>query len=361
MKKAYLVLSNGKVFEGKRFGADGSALGELVFTTGVVGYTETLTDPSYFGQIVLQTFPLIGNYGVIEEDLAGAPSVSGYVVREWCDAPSNFRCQYDLDKYLKDHNIPGIFGIDTREVTRTIREDGVMGAMICDEIPDDLTALCEYTVKNALASVANGKTEVIPTDTVEVCKVTVLNYGNLRNTVNELTSKGCTVTVLPYNATAEEVLATNPDGILLTDGPGDPAENTDVILELKKLIGKMPIFGISLGHQLLALAMGGDTVKLKYGNRGGNQPVKDLFGTRTYITTQNHGYAVVSDSLKDVGVEIFRNVNDNTCEGMNYPADNAFSVQFHPETANGPHDTSFLFDRFIQNIQTAKSQKAGEC
>ena len=361
MKKAYLVLSNGKVFEGKRFGADAPALGELVFTTGVVGYTQTLTDPTYYGQIVLQTFPLIGNYGVIEEDLSGAPVVSGYVVREWCDTPSNFRCQYDLDKYLKDNNIPGIYGVDTREVTRTIREDGVMGAMICDEIPADLTALKEYTVTNALAAVATGKSEVIPTDTVEVAKVTVIDYGSKGNTVTELTSKGCTVTVLPYTATAEEVLATNPDGILLTDGPGDPTENTTVITELKKLIGKKPIFGISLGHQLLAIAMGGETVKLKYGNRGGNQPVKDLFGRRTYITSQNHGYAVVADSLKEVGTEIFRNANDGTCEGMNYPADNAFSVQFHPQTANGPHDTSFLFDRFVTNILNAKNQKAGEC
>lgn len=361
MKKAYLVLSNGKVFEGKRFGADCPALGELVFTTGVVGYTETLTDPSYFGQIVLQTFPLIGNYGVIEEDLAGNPSVSGYVVREWCDTPSNFRCQYDLNKYLCDHNIPGIYGIDTREVTRTIREDGVMAAMICDEVPADLSPLTEYTIKNALASVATGKSEVIPTDTVEICKVTLIDYGSTRDTVTQLTNKGCSVTVLPYTATAEEVLSTNPDGILLSDGPGDPTENTAAILELKKLIGKQPIFGISLGHQLLALALGGDIVKLKYGNRGGNQPVKDLFGKRTYITTQNHGYAVVADSLQGVGVESFRNVNDGTCEGMNYPADKAFSVQFHPEYANGPHDTSFLFDRFIESILHTKNQKAGEC
>lgn len=360
MKKAYLVLSNGKVFEGKRFGAEGSALGELVFTTGVVGYTETLTDPSYYGQIVLQTFPLIGNYGVIEEDLAGVPTVSGYVVREWCDTPSNFRCQYDLDKYLKDHNVPGIYGIDTREVTRTIREDGVMGAMICDEIPADLTALSEYKVTDALASVATGKTEVVSTDTVEVAKVTLIDYGSIQNTVTELTNKGCTVTILPYTATAEEVLATDPDGILLSDGPGDPSENTAVITQLKKLIGKKPIFGISLGHQLLAIAMGGETVKLKYGNRGGNQPVKDLFGRRTYITTQNHGYAVVADSLAGVGKESYRNVNDGTCEGMDYPADNAFSVQFHPATANGPHNTSFLYDRFISNILNAKNQKAGE-
>lgn len=360
MKKAYLVLANGKVFEGKRFGADVPVTGELVFTTGVVGYLENLTDPNYFGQIVLQTFPLIGNYGVIEEDVPAKACAAGYVVREWCDAPSNFRSQYDLDKYLKDHNIPGIYGIDTREVTRTIRECGVMPAMICDEIPADLSALNAYEIKNALAAVATGKTEVTTADK-ETCKVTLVDCGSTQNTVEYLTKRGCTVTTLPYTATAEEVLATSPDGILISDGPGDPAENTALIDTVKSLVGKAPIMGVSLGHQILALAMGGKTEKMHHGHRGGNQPVRDLKGTRTYMTTQNRGYTVVTESLAGVGEQIFVNVNDNACEGISYPAVNAFGVQFRPEAANGPHDTSFLYCRFVESMKNAKSRKAGEC
>ncbi|MGM9647926.1 MAG: carbamoyl phosphate synthase small subunit [Eubacteriales bacterium] len=360
MKKAYLVLANGKVFEGKRFGADAPVIGELVFTTGVVGYLENLTDPNFYGQIVLQTFPLIGNYGVIEEDVPAKAYAAGYVVREWCDAPSNFRSQYDLDKYLKDHNIPGIYGIDTREVTRTIRECGVMAATICDEIPADLSALSAYKIEGALAAVASGKTEVTVADN-ETCKVTLIDCGSTQNMVACLTDRGCTVTTLPYTATATEVLATSPDGILISDGPGDPAENTALIETVKALVGKAPIMGVSLGHQILALAMGGKCEKMHHGHRGGNQPVRDLTGTRTYMTTQNRGYTVVAESLAGVGEQIFINVNDNACEGISYPAAGAFGVQFRPEAANGPHDTAFLYCRFVESIQNAKSRKAGEC
>lgn len=359
MKKAYLVLSNGKVFEGKRFGADKDTVGELVFTTGVIGYQENLTDPTYYGQIILQTFPLIGNYG-INEDCPGKCFAAGLVVREWCDAPSNFRSQGDLDAYLKKQGIPGIFGIDTREVTRTIRENGDMAAMICDEIPADLTALSTYQIKDAVKAVAEASSAVIPADKDEDCKITLIDYGTKWNAVSELTKRGCTVTVLPYTSTAEEVLATAPDGILLSDGPGNPAENTAQIDTVKALIGKAPMMGISLGHQILALAMGGKCEKLHHGHRGGNQPVKDLMGTRTYMTTQNRGYTVLADSLQGVGEEIFRNVNDGTCEGLQY-SDGSFSVQFRPEAANGPHDTAFLYCRFVQTVKNAKSKKAGEC
>lgn len=354
MKKAYLVLSNGKVFEGLRFGADGKTVGELVFTTGMVGYIETLTDPSYYGQIVLQTFPLIGNYGMIEDDFEGECSVRGYVVREWCDTPSNFRCQYDLDKFLKDRGIVGLYGIDTREVTRIIRDSGVMNAMICDEIPADLAELDNYVIVKAVASVSSRARELHPAIGKEKHRVTLIDYGAKGNIIRELQKRGCTVTVVPYDSTAEEILSDHPDGVMLSNGPGNPEENVAAIAELKKLVGKLPIFGICLGHQLLALALGGRTVKLKYGHRGGNQPARIADGSRTFITSQNHGYAVVSESLKGVGTESFTNANDGTCEGMDYPELSAFTVQFHPEANSGPHDTSFLFDRFVKNIENSK-------
>ncbi len=361
MKKAYLVLANGKVFEGRRFGSEASVTGELVFTTGVVGYLENLTDPNYCGQIVLQTFPLIGNYGVIEEDIPEKTYAAGYIVREWCDTPSNFRSQYDLDRYLKAHNIPGIYGIDTREVTRTIRECGVMSAMICDEIPADLTALSTDPADDTLEKVELAPAAVIPAIGEEAIRVTLLDCGSTQGMVDNLTRRGATVTTLPYTAGAEEVLATNPDGILLSDGPGDPSKAVALIETVKALAGKLPIMGISLGHQILALAMGGKTEKMHHGHRGGNQPVKDLCGTRTYMTTQNHGYTVPADSLEGVGQQIFVNVNDGSCEGIAYPAINAFGVQFRPEAANGPHDTSFLYCRFISAMRDVKFKKAGEC
>ena len=346
-KRAYLVLSNGAVFEGRRIGAEGESVGELVFTTGMTGYLETLTDPSYCGQIVMQTFPLIGNYGVITPDYEGETAVKGYVVRELCDYPSNFRSEYELEKFLKDRGIPGIAGVDTREITRMIREEGVMNAMICDEPPASLEEIAAYSVKNAVASVSCREPEVFPAEGELRFRVALMDYGAKRNIVRSLQKRGCEVTAFPQNAKAEDVLAINPDGIMLSNGPGDPEENVAAIAELKKLIGKVPVFGICLGHQLTALAMGGKTVKLKYGHRGANQPVKDLIGGRTYITSQNHGYAVVSESLKGIGTETFINANDQSCEGMEYPGKNCFTVQFHPEACGGPRDTGFLFDRFI--------------
>lgn len=346
-KKAYLVLSNGTVFEGRRIGAEGESVGELVFTTGMTGYLETLTDPSYCGQIVMQTFPLIGNYGVISPDFEGETAVKGYVVREICDYPSNFRSEYELEKFLKDRNIPGVVGVDTREITRIIREEGVMNAKICDAVPKDLSDIAAYSVKGAVASVSCKEPEVYPADGEKKYRVALMDYGAKRNIIRSLQARGCEVTVFPQDAKAEDVLAINPDGIMLSNGPGDPEENVDAISELRNMIGQVPIFGICLGHQLTALAMGGSTVKLKYGHRGANQPVKDLIVGRTYITSQNHGYAVVSESLKGIGRETFVNANDFSCEGMEYPGRRCFTVQFHPEACGGPHDTSFLFDRFI--------------
>ena len=347
-KKAYLVLSNGSVYEGTRIGSERDSIGELVFTTGMTGYLETLSDPSYCGQIVMHTFPLIGNCGVISSDFEGKPAVKGYVVRELCDAPSNFRSEGKLEKFLIENDIPGICGIDTRELTRTIREEGVMNAMICSEVPSDLSEIRSYAVKNAVATVTSGEKEVYPPEGEKKYRVALMDYGAKSNIIRSLQQRGCEVTCFPHDTKAEEVLAMNPDGIMLSNGPGDPEENVVPIAELKKMIGKVPIFGICLGHQITALAMGGKTIKLKYGHRGANQPVKNLKGGRTYITSQNHGYAVVSDSLKGIGHETFTNANDQTCEGMEYPDKKCFTVQFHPEACGGPCDTSFLFDNFIK-------------
>ena len=347
---AYLVLSNGAVFEGRRIGAPVDRIGELVFTTGMEGYLETLTDPSYYGQIVTQTFPLIGNYGVIEEDFEGASALFGYIVRELCDTPSNFRSAYPLNDYLVARGIPGLCGVDTREIVRITREEGVMNAMICDEVPKDLSAIRAFAVEHAVDSVSGGETYTCPAEGPEQCRVALIDYGAKHNIIRSLQKRGCSVTVWPARTSAETILASAPDGIMLSNGPGDPKENTECIAELKKLIGVKPVFGICLGHQLAALALGGDTVKLKYGHRGGNQPVKDLNAGRTYITSQNHGYAVVADSLKGIGTESFRNANDGSCEGMEYPELQCFTVQFHPEAASGPRDTAILFDRFVERM-----------
>lgn len=347
MKKGYLVLQDGQVFQGIRFGAGADAVGELVFTTGMCGYIETLTDPSYAGQIVLQTYPLIGNYGIIREDFEGACCVRGYVVREYCAAPSNFRTDTDLDTYLKEQKVPGLYGVDTRELTRIIREHGVMNAVICDEVPADLSVVKSYAVTGVVEAVTCGEPSVHPAEGEERFRVSLLDYGAKNNIIRELQRRGCTVTVLPASTAAEDILAASPDGVMLSNGPGDPAENVFEIQQIKKLLGKVPMFGICLGHQLTALAAGGSTYKLKYGHRGVNQPVRDLNGVRTYITSQNHGYAVDGDTVK-VGKISFANANDGTCEGIDYPGLRAFTVQFHPEACTGPKDTSFLFDRFVE-------------
>lgn len=356
-EKGYLVLSDGSVFEGRRFGAPADSVGELVFTTGMCGYIETLTDPSYGGQIILQTFPLIGNYGMIEEDFEGACAARGYVVREFCDTPSNFRCDYGLDAFLKKNGVPGICGVDTRELTRIIREHGVMNAKICAEVPADLSDVVSYAVRGEVRRLSCKAPYTVPADGEAKYRVVLLDYGAKRSIARELSKRGCAVTVVPQDTPAEEILKLGPDGIMLSNGPGDPEENTFCIGEIQKLIGKKPIFGICLGHQLTALAMGGATYKLKYGHRGVNQPVRDLDGVRTYITSQNHGYAVRNGSLDGVGRVIFENANDGTCEGVEYPCKDCFTVQFHPEARSGPADTAFLFDRFIAMMEGKRHAK----
>jgi len=350
-RAAYLVLENGTVFEGKSFGAEKETTGELVFTTAMTGYLETLTDPSYFGQVVLQTFPLIGNYGVIRSDFeTPTPALNGYIVREWCQAPSNFRCEGNLDTFLKEKNVPGICGIDTRALTRIVREYGVMTCRIqyTPEVTDDLLAeMKNYVITDAVESTTITEKETFPVDDAKY-HVVLMDFGAKHNIGRELNKRGCSLTVVPAGTAAEEVLALNPDGVMLSNGPGDPAKNAAVIAELKKLSDSgVPMFGICLGHQLLALARGAQTEKLKYGHRGANQPVKELASGKVYITSQNHGYAVVSDSLPSDAVVSYVNGNDNTCEGVSYTDIPAFSVQFHPEAHGGPLDTSFLFDRFL--------------
>ena len=345
MKKRYLVLEDGQVFQGNAFGADTERVGELVFTTGMCGYIETLTDPSYYGQIVLQTFPSIGNYGIIPADFEGSCQVRGYVVRELCSEPSNFRSEGTVDEFLKERGVPGISGVDTRELTRIIREHGVMNAILCDSVPESLDAVKAFRITDAVAHVSAPEEETYPAVGEERFRVALLDYGEKRNILRELCRRGCTVERYPHDTPAEKILAGGYDGLMLSNGPGDPAENIGPIGELRKLFGKLPMFGICLGHQLMALSQGGETVKLKYGHRGANQPVRDVQGTRTYITSQNHGYAVVSKSLKN-GVVRYVQANDKTCEGIDYPEFRAFSVQFHPEACAGPADMSFLFDRF---------------
>ncbi len=348
MEKAYLILENGQTFEGLSFGAVRDTVGELVFTTGVVGYLETLTDPSYAGQIVLQTFPQIGNYGVISEDFEGTPALRGYVVREYCDAPSNFRSEGGIDEFLKSRRIPAICGVDTREITRIIRESGVMNAIITtDPAAADTSALASYRVTGELANVSTGTREDFPAVGDEKHHVVLLDYGAKHNIERELYRRHCRVSVVPYNTSADKILEMKPDGVMLSNGPGDPAEYTECAAEIKKLLGKLPLFGICLGHQLLALAAGGKTAKLKYGHRGANQPVKCIESGRTYITSQNHGYAVVSDSLDGIGHVTYINANDGSCEGVSYSGKSAFSVQFHPEACAGPCDTTYLFDDFL--------------
>ncbi len=366
MKKGYLILSDGTTYEGTLRGAacegaacegaackgaacEGAAIGELVFTTAMCGYMETLTDPSYYGQIILQTFPLIGNYGVIGPDAESKKIyASGYVVRELCDAPSNFRSEGALDGYLAKQGITVLTGVDTREVTRHLRSRGVMPAAITDT-PVPPASLAGFAVRNAVPSVSTGETYVTGTPGGHP-RVALLDYGAKAHIETCLAQRGCEVTILPYDTPAADIQNGGFDGVMLSNGPGDPAENTACIKEIAKLLGNIPIFGICLGHQMLALAAGAGTLKLPYGHRGANQPVKSLRSGKVYITTQNHGYAVDPEKT-GAGVPSFVNANDGTNEGLDYPGKRAFSVQFHPEAAAGPHDTGYLFDRFISLME----------
>lgn len=357
MEKLYLVLENGQIFEGKSFGADGEITGEIVFSTAITGYLETITDPSYFGQIVVQTFPLIGNYGVIPQDFeSDRPYLKAYIVREWCQEPSNFRSEGNLDTFLKDTGVIGLCDIDTRQLTKIIREYGVMNAKITksvDNLDEILKELKAYKITGAVLGATCKETKVYNENGKK--HVVLMDFGEKANIQRELINRDCKVTVVPANTKASEVLALNPDGIMLSNGPGDPAENVEIIEEIKALVeSKTPIFGICLGHQLTALSQGATTSKLKYGHRGGNQPVKEVESGRVYITSQNHGYAVDGDSLPANAELSWVNVNDGTCEGVVYKNAPVYTVQFHPEACGGPKDTMFLFDKFINAIGGTK-------
>jgi len=354
-KKVYLTLQNGKVFEGYRFGANGEATGELVFNTGMVGYLKTLTDPAYFGQIVVQTFPMIGNYGVIESEFESDKThLSAYIVREYCAAPSNFRMEGDLNAFMEKAGVIGVYGVDTRELTRILREEGVMNAAITDK-PLSETAKAElafYKIQNAVQSVSAPDKK---TYTAENGKYTVAlwDFGGKNSTIADLTARGFNVLRYPAFATADEILSAGADGVILGDGAGDPAENMAIAAEIKKVLGKKPVFAFGLGHQLVALALGGETQKMKYGHRGGNQPVKFTENGRVYISTQNHGYEVVKESVK-VGQVNFVNANDGSCEGIDYPTYNAFTVQFAPASCSAAGEQNILYDKFISLIEKEK-------
>ena len=349
-KKVYLTLQNGKVFEGYRFGASGDALGELVFTTGMVGYDKTLTDPAYFGQIVVQTFPMIGNYGIIESEFeSDKPQLSAYVVREYCEAPSNFRMEETLENYMARSGVIGVYGVDTRELTRILREEGSMNARISDKPFVFSAEEKAYEVKNAVPAVCSTDVKVYEAENAKYT-VAFWDFGAKASAFAELTALGFRVIRAPYFYTAEQILALNVDGVVIGDGPGDPAENRGAIAELQKLIGKKPIFAFGLGHQLVALAQGAKTAKMKDGHRGGNQPVKALENNRVYISSQNHGYEVVADTVKTGKID-FVNVNDGSVEGISYDDKNAFTVQFAPSACSAACEPNILYNKFISIIE----------
>ena len=349
--KAFLILEDGTVFTGTSIGSTRDMISEIVFNTSMTGYLEVLTDPSYAGQAVVMTYPLIGNYGITPdmESLKAWPD--GYIVRELSRMPSNFRCEGTIQDFLKKYDIPGIAGVDTRALTKILREKGTMNGMITTnenyDLDEVISKLKNYKVEGVVSKVTCEEKYVLEGTGK---KVALLDLGAKKNIAKSLNDRGCEVTVYPADTTAEEIIASNPDGIMLSNGPGDPAECTSIIKEIKKLYETdIPIFAICLGHQLMALATGGTTYKLKYGHRGGNHPVKDLQTGRVYISSQNHGYVVDEDKIDpNVAVPAFKNVNDGTNEGLAYVGKNIFTVQFHPEACPGPQDSGYLFDRFLE-------------
>ena len=357
--KAFLILEDGHVFTGTSIGSEREVVSEIVFNTSMTGYLEVLTDPSYAGQAVVMTYPLIGNYGICYEDMeSGRPWPDGYIVRELSRLPSNFRSTDTIQNFLKKYDIPGIAGIDTRALTKILRESGTMNGMITtkeyENLDEVLPRLKAYRTGKVVEKVTCKEKSVMKNDGY---KVALLDLGAKRNIARSLHERGCEVTIYPAGTKAEEIIASNPDGIMLSNGPGDPKDCGPIIDEVRKLYeSDLPIFAICLGHQLMALATGADTYKLKYGHRGGNHPVKDLETGRVYISSQNHGYAVDVNSLNPaVAKAAFENVNDKTNEGLKYTGKNIFTVQFHPEACPGPQDSGYLFDRFIRMMEVKKN------
>ena len=356
--KAYLILEDGTVFTGKSIGSTKEIISEIVFNTSMTGYLEVLTDPSYAGQAVVMTYPLIGNYGICYEDMESAkPWPDGYIVRELSRMPSNFRCEGTIQEFLEKHDIPGIAGIDTRALTKILREKGTMNGMITtceyEDLSEVLPKIAAYNTGKVVEKVTCTEKYVLEGNGP---KVALLDLGAKRNIARNLNKRGCEVTVYPALTTAEEIIASNPDGIMLSNGPGDPKECTSIIEEIRKLYNTdIPIFAICLGHQLMALATGADTHKMKYGHRGANHPVKDLKSGRVYISSQNHGYVVDESTINpDIAEVGFINVNDKTIEGLRYKNKDIFTVQFHPEACPGPQDSGYLFDRFMNMMEVNK-------
>ena len=354
-KKGYLLLADGQLYEGVLRGAQKDAAGEAVFLTSVVGYMDTLTDPAYAGQIVVQTFPQIGNYGVIPmPEGTPAPSLSAYVCRELCDAPCNFRCQGTLNDYLVEHGIPCLTDVDTRALTRHLRDHGVMNAAILTEKPADIAAAAaELAAQVIPAETATGVEDIIPAEKPGKYNVVLWDLGAKADTVKQLEKRGCAVTMVPANVTAEAIAALNPDGVVITNGAGNPDDQETIATEISKLLmdKHLPVMGIGLGHQLIAISQGAAISKLPYGHRGGNQPIEDVKTTTCYITSQNHGYEVDKDTLPENASLRYVNRNDGSCEGVDYMDMPVFSVQFQPALTGGLNNgvqlgTHFLFDRF---------------
>lgn len=353
--KAYLILEDGSVYEGENVGALREAVSEIVFNTSMTGYLEVMTDPSYAGQAVVMTYPLIGNYGICHEDMESyRPWIDGLIVRELSEVASNFRNEDSIQNFLIKNNIPCICGIDTRDLTKRLREHGTMNGFITVDssfvVEKILQRIKEYSVKDVVKRTSTKEAYILPG---KGKRVVLIDFGAKKNIARQLQKRGCEVIVVPCDTKAKEILKLKPDGIMLSNGPGDPKENVDIIKEIKKLYDTdIPIFAICLGHQLMALATGANTYKLRYGHRGGNHPVKDLETGRTYISSQNHGYAVDESTLdKNICVPAFVNVNDGTNEGLRYINKKIFTVQYHPEACPGPRDSSYLFDKFIKMME----------
>ncbi|MCH1640329.1 glutamine-hydrolyzing carbamoyl-phosphate synthase small subunit [Paenibacillus timonensis] len=359
--QARLLLEDGTLFTGTSFGAEGEKTGEVVFNTGITGYQEVLSDPSYCGQIVTMTYPLIGNYGISRDDFESiAPSIHGFVVRRYEPTPSNWRAQYNLGDLLKEYGIPGITDIDTRMLTRLIRHQGTMRGILTtstksvDELKEMMLATSIAELRN---QVAQTSTHHVYSSPGSKERIVLVDFGAKSGILRELNKRDCDVVIVPHNTTADEIRRLHPDGIQLSNGPGDPKDVPYAAKMIAELLGEYPIFGICLGHQLFALACGADTEKLKFGHRGGNHPVKELASGRCYITSQNHGYTVNEASVAGTELEVTHiNNNDKTIEGLKHKKYPAFSVQYHPEAAPGPYDNSYLFDRFIEMIREHKRQ-----
>ena len=355
-KKLYLTLQNGKTLQGYAFGSEGEVSGELVFSTGMVGYIETLTDPANYGQIVVQTFPLIGNYGMIDADVESDKAwASAYVVREICDEPSNFRTDDTLENYLKAQGVVGICGVDTRELTKILRDEGAMNARISAKplTDEELKALSSYKTVNPVQTVVKNTKGYFAAENAKYT-VALWNFGAKNSAIANLNAQGYNVISVPATTSAEDVLALEVDGVVVSDGPGNPMDNVDAIAEIKKVLGKKPLLGLGLGHQLVALALGAKSVKHKYGHRGSNQPVKCVECGKVYISTQNHGYDIASDSVKQ-GKISFVNVNDNSCEGIEYQNLNALTVQFTPEACDIGNTVNPIYSKFASFMEKEKT------